>query len=518
MTNIQAWAFLVGCNQYLDYRTIVAPDFMCESKTSSLLAKAAGGDLTEIGTAYYREIHNSKVGDLTLVFRVIEATSENTGIEGQGVLKDSFGREIYLIEGIVFKGLQPGIVDTQKIIEEVHQKMIVHYQDFWNTITSQPAIESQHFSLSTEPVTNICWLKILKPYLGNYIKEKTIDHNEVISQNVEKKQKWDSKTIQRPKLWNEISSIACLKNMIAIGCDKSIQIPFMSNDLVSEQSVIVSDFHNFQKYSEINHIFKGECLPSKFYHPTPVAISPDEQYIASAMIVTPEQNVVKLWEIETKQEILSFYGQLGWRARINAVAFVPNLPYLISGGQDLNIVIWDIKSNCQIKKIRTQNVIFSIAVSHTPLGKTIIACGQNKGRITAWNLENPWNLEYQDHIYQIRACKQQVNSLAFNPQGDILASGSQDKVIKLWNSTTGELISTLGYHLDSVNSIAFSPDGQMIASASDDRTIKIWDVYRGKEIAELKGHNKAVTSVSFSPDGRTLVSGSKDKTIIFWQR
>ncbi|MDJ0733923.1 MAG: hypothetical protein QNJ47_07535 [Nostocaceae cyanobacterium] len=117
MTNIQAWAFLVGCNQYLDYRTIVAPDFMCESKTSSLLAKAAGGDLTEVGTAYYREIHNSKVGDLTLVFRVIEATSENTGIEGRGVLKDSFGREIYLIEGIVLQGLQPDILVTQENLE-----------------------------------------------------------------------------------------------------------------------------------------------------------------------------------------------------------------------------------------------------------------------------------------------------------------------------------------------------------------------------------------------------------------
>ena len=80
MTNIQAWAFLVGCNQYLDYRTIVAPSFMCELKMSSLLAKAAGGDLTDIGTAYYRKVHNSKVGEITLVFCVIETTSENTAV------------------------------------------------------------------------------------------------------------------------------------------------------------------------------------------------------------------------------------------------------------------------------------------------------------------------------------------------------------------------------------------------------------------------------------------------------
>ena len=59
--------------------------------------------------AFYREIRNSKVGDITLVFRVMEATAENTGIEGDGVLKDAFGREIYLIEGIVFEGLQPNL-------------------------------------------------------------------------------------------------------------------------------------------------------------------------------------------------------------------------------------------------------------------------------------------------------------------------------------------------------------------------------------------------------------------------
>ncbi|MDJ0733924.1 MAG: WD40 repeat domain-containing protein [Nostocaceae cyanobacterium] len=382
--------------------------------------------------------------------------------------------------------------------------MIVHYQDFWNTTASQPAIKSQHFSSPTEPVTNICLLKILKPYLSNYIKEKII-HNNCSIKNVDKKEEWISKPCK--ELWNEITSVAFFKNGITFRCDS-----LMSNNLLS-QPTVVCEINNFQK----THTLKGEILVSKLYHPTPVATSYNEKYIATAMVTTPEQNVVKLWEIDTEKEI-SFYGKPGCWARINAVAFAPNLPYLISGGQDLNVVIWDIKSNCQIKKIRAQNVIFSIAVSHTPLGKLIIACGQNKGRITAWNLENPWNLEYQDYIYQIPAHDQQVNSLAFSPQGDILASGSQDKVIKLWNSTTGELISTLGYHLNSVNSIAFSPDGQILASASDDKTIKLWDVYRGKEIAELKGHTKAVTSVSFSSDGRTLVSGSKDKTIRLWQR
>lgn len=79
MKNIQAWGFLVSRNQYLDYRTVVAPSFMCQAGASSILSKAAEGDLTEKGSALYREIHNSKVGNLTLIFRVIEATAEESG-------------------------------------------------------------------------------------------------------------------------------------------------------------------------------------------------------------------------------------------------------------------------------------------------------------------------------------------------------------------------------------------------------------------------------------------------------
>lgn len=120
MNNSQAWGFLVSRNQYLDYRTVVAPNFVCQAAASSILAKATEGDLTEQGFAVYREIHNSKVGDITLVFRVIEATAEDTGIEGNGVLKDSFGREIYLIEGIVLTGITPDVVVNQETIEEVH--------------------------------------------------------------------------------------------------------------------------------------------------------------------------------------------------------------------------------------------------------------------------------------------------------------------------------------------------------------------------------------------------------------
>src|SRR6266478_2779264 len=109
-----------------------------------------------------------------------------------------------------------------------------------------------------------------------------------------------------------------------------------------------------------------------------------------------------------------------------------------------------------------------------------------------------------------------VNSVAFSPDGQTLASGSADKTIKLWNVTSGKEVLTLKGHTNTVFSVAFSPDGQTLASGSNDDTIKLWNVATGKEVRTLTGHKTSVYSVAFSPDGQTLASGSGDQTIKLW--
>jgi len=71
-------------------------------------------------------------------------------------------------------------------------------------------------------------------------------------------------------------------------------------------------------------------------------------------------------------------------------------------------------------------------------------------------------------------------------------------------------------HSGSVNSVAFSPDGKTLASGSDDKTIKLWNLSTDKVISTLTGHSGSVTSVAFSPDGKILASGSADNTINLW--
>jgi small GTP-binding protein len=110
-----------------------------------------------------------------------------------------------------------------------------------------------------------------------------------------------------------------------------------------------------------------------------------------------------------------------------------------------------------------------------------------------------------------------IMSVAFDPQGRVLASGCFDTTVKLWEASSGKLLHTLGRHQDVVSSVVFDPQGGTLASASWDTTVKLWDVQIGKLLHTLIGHQNHVFSVAFDTDGGTLASGSADNTIKLWK-
>ena len=127
-----------------------------------------------------------------------------------------------------------------------------------------------------------------------------------------------------------------------------------------------------------------------------------------------------------------------------------------------------------------------------------------------------WDVETEQLLHALTGHTHHVTSVAFSPDGQTLASGSWDGTIRLWNPHTAKSKRTLTEHRAGVTSVAFSPDGRILASGGADQTIRLWNTTTWRVENTLTGHTHIVESVAFSPDGDTLASGSRDETIHLW--
>jgi WD40 repeat protein len=110
----------------------------------------------------------------------------------------------------------------------------------------------------------------------------------------------------------------------------------------------------------------------------------------------------------------------------------------------------------------------------------------------------------------------EVKCVVFSPDNKTIASGSNDKVIKLWNSESGKLIADFIGHTEAVTSLAFSKDGSVLVSSSNDKTIKVWDITTQKEKLTLAGNTGYINCIVISMDNKIILSGSSDKIIKVW--
>ena len=104
-------------------------------------------------------------------------------------------------------------------------------------------------------------------------------------------------------------------------------------------------------------------------------------------------------------------------------------------------------------------------------------------------------------------------SVAFDPQGATLGSGSADKTVKLWEARSGQLLRTLEGHQGAVPSVAFDAQGGTLASGSWDNTVKLWEARSGQLLRTLEGHTGGVDIVTFSLDFDVLLAKSAAPTV-----
>ena len=280
---------------------------------------------------------------------------------------------------------------------------------------------------------------------------------------------------------------------------------------------------------------------------------------------------VWLYDVETGKELSLFAGMC------QSLAFSPDGRYLVNGGglyRTTEIQVWDTTTGYKVALIdapASASVLRFSAdskrlISLSSWGDTIsrwdiktgqgitenleerqfasgtrfpeahaltydkIAIGSIEGKIQLWNtitgeklssLREHSNLPDQplgapSRLPRATLNRKQVLALAFSPNGTQLASGSKDNTIRLWDNASDSKPIVLQKHTGWTNVLAFSPNGKMLASGSTDKTVQLWNTDTGEPMATFTGHLNGINALAFSPDGTTLASGSTDGTIQFW--
>ena len=188
-----------------------------------------------------------------------------------------------------------------------------------------------------------------------------------------------------------------------------------------------------------------------------------------------------------------------------------------------NLNIW--QANLQginLQYTNFANSDLSKSVFTQTLGSILAAKFSPTGNLFATAIENQiylWEVDKIRQLYKLEGHTAWIRSIAFTPDGKILASGSHDSNIKLWNVEIGECLQTLAGHTSSIQSVAFNQDGTILASGSNDKTVRLWNIQTG-ECSILQGHTNNITFVSFHPLDEKLITASTenntDNTVKLW--
>ncbi|MEM9151630.1 MAG: WD40 repeat domain-containing protein, partial [Cyanobacteria bacterium P01_F01_bin.3] len=235
-----------------------------------------------------------------------------------------------------------------------------------------------------------------------------------------------------------------------------------------------------------------------------IAVDPHNARIASAS----DDHTIGLWDANTGQCLMTFAEHTSWA---RTVAFSQRGRFLASSGDDCTIRIWNTASGFCLKSLR-YGAHWIHAVCFDPVNSRYLVSGGDDKILRRWDRKE--GISHSLAVHDHRIC-----SVAYSPNGELVASGSDDHTVILWDLVAYEIICRFTQPELGIKAVAFSPDGRYLAAGGEDQLVYLWDLQTPERAcARLRFQSYAglaggIRAIQFSPDGQSIISGGLDETI-----
>ena len=214
-----------------------------------------------------------------------------------------------------------------------------------------------------------------------------------------------------------------------------------------------------------------------------------------------------VWEWQSESYVLK---QQGHYFDMNTLSYSADGQNIATGGDDGKVKVWNTTSGfCYVTFTEHSSAVS--AVEFVKQGQVLFSASLD-GTVRAFDL-----VRYRNFRTFTSPTPVQFSALAVDPSGEVVAAGSKDNFeVFMWSVQTGKLLDVLTGHEGPISALAFSPTGNLLASASWDRSVRLWNVFGRSRAVEPLALNSDVLALAFRPDGHELVASTLDGQVAFW--